>query len=164
MPLDEKAKEELRELFKADPLRVISFINLKTGDEHVAIIASSIWDVSIKKYLKKGFIPKKAYDENLEIIVKWEIVEENTTDCAEEVKGLEADIADFSGMLQKIETDPFYHRIYTSSVFSERRDKSMAELEVSKKNLEDNRRELPALRYKVKKLRNFDFLKENKYI
>jgi polyhydroxyalkanoate synthesis regulator phasin len=164
MSLSEKAKEELRELFKADPLRAISFINIKTGDVHVALIASSIWDVSIKKQLKRGFIPKKVYDENIELIVRWEDVEENVADYTEEVKTLEADIADFSGMLQKIETDPFYHRIYTPSVFSERRDKSMAELEVAKKNLENNKSELPALRKQVQKLRDFDYLRENKYI
>jgi Asp-tRNA(Asn)/Glu-tRNA(Gln) amidotransferase C subunit len=164
MPLDEKAKEELRELFKADPLKLISLTNLKTGDVNVALIASSIWDVTLRKYLKKGFIPTKVNDENIELINRWEVAEENVKDYTEEIKNLEDEIVDYSNTLQKIETDPFYHRIYTPSVFSERRDKAMAELEVSKANLENNKQKLPTLRSMVKKLRNFDYLRENKYI
>jgi hypothetical protein len=166
MPLDEKAKEELRALFKADPLKPISLTELKTGDVKMAIICTSIWDVTLKKYLKQGWIPTKAYDANEELIIKWEIAMENIEDYTKEVNDKKHDIADFSDMLQKIETDPFYARAYATrkSWYVEHLQIAKDELKKAEVNLKENEIGFPELKKKVYRLRNFDYLRENKYI
>jgi hypothetical protein len=166
MSLDEKAKEELRELFKSDPLKPISLTELKTGDVKMSIICTSIWDATLRKYLKQGWIPTKAYEANEELIIKWEIAMENIEDYTQEAKEQKDTIADYSDMLQKIEIDPFYARIYAT-----RKDWYVEHLQIAKDELvkveaklEEYMKDFPALKAQVAKLRKFDYLRENKYL
>ena len=166
MPLDEKAKEEIRELLKADPLRGISLTNLKTGEVQMAAICTSIWDVTIKNYLKKGFIPTKIYNENEDTICRWEVVMENIKDYTQEVNDQKVTILDYSDMLQKIETDPFYTRAYATRKpwYVEHLQIVKEELTKAEARLEENKKELPALKKQVAELRKFEYLREKKYI
>jgi predicted nucleic acid-binding Zn-ribbon protein len=166
MPLDEKAKEEIRALFKADPLKGISLTELKTGVVQICAICTSIWDKTLKKYLKKGWIPTKIYDANEELICKWEIAEENVEYYTQEVDSQKDTIADFSNMLQKIETDPFYARAYAARKYwyVEHLQIAKDELVKAEGSLEESTKEIPALKKQIAKLRNFDYLRENKYI
>jgi hypothetical protein len=168
MPFDEKEKamEELKELLRQDPLKGISFTNLKTGDVQMAAISTSIWEVTIRKYLKKGFIPTKAYKKNIDLINKWMVVKENVEDYTKEIEELKTDINDFLNTLNKIETDPFWGRIYTNSksIFIERKEKAITALALAEKNLEENKKELPSLTVQVAKLKNFEHLRENGFV
>ena len=166
MSLDEKAKEEIRALFKADPLKGISLTSLNTGDVQMAAICTSIWDKTIKEYLKKGFIPTKAYDVNEEMICRWEIIKENIEEYTQEVADQKATVLDYSGMLQKIETDPFYARSYATQKtwYVEHLQIAKDELVKAETKLAENKLIFPALKKLVLKLRNFEYLRENKYI
>jgi hypothetical protein len=166
MPLSEKVKEEIRAILKTDPLRGISLTKLETGDIQITVISSSIWDESLKKYLKKGFIPTKVYDENKDIIIKWEVVKENIEDYTKEANDLKEAISDYLDTLNKIETDPFYGRIYANSVpnFLRRKNQAETELRMVETSLEKSRQEFPELKNKIATLRNFEYLRENKYI
>jgi hypothetical protein len=165
MTFDEDAKSKLKALFK-DRLKAITFTNPKTGDEEVAIIDKEIWDITIKKYLKKGFIPKVVYDKNSELIFRWELVTENLADAKPEMKDLWEAIKDYSNTLSKIKTDPFYGRIYANSkdIYIERKDRSTTELRNLEEQVAGWKQELVSLDAQVAQLRDFDFLRANNYV
>ncbi len=166
MTFDEKTKEKLRELFEQDPLKGISFTDLKTDTVHMAVICTSIWEETIRKYLKKGFIPTKAYKDNIDLINKWMVVKENIEDYANDTEDAKDAIADYSSTLAKIETDPFYARTYANSKdsFAECKVKAEVRLKEAEKKLEENKRELPELAKQVAELKKFEFLREKGYV
>lgn len=166
MPHDEKAKAELMKLFEADPLKFIKLTNIKSGDEKVCLITTSIWDATLKKYLKSFWIPTKVYEANIDLIVKWENVKENIDEFSLEVKGHKDSIIDFSHMLHEIETDPFMARAY-----AQRKDWYVEHLQIEKDQLEiyeaklaDSEKEFQSLQAQINKLRNFNNLKKNNFI
>lgn len=166
MPLDEKARAELMKIFEADPLRAISLTHLKSGDVKLAVIASSIWDVTLKKELKSFWIPTKVYEANIDLICKWESIKENIDEFSLEVDGHKDSIIDFSHMLHEIETDPFMARAYAQRKdwYVEHLQIEKDKLEVAEIELDKNKNAFPAVVAQINKLRNFNYLRENKYI
>ena len=168
MTLDEKAKAkaELMKLFEADPLKFIKLTNIKSGDEKACIIATSIWDVTLKKYLKSFWIPTKVYEANLDLIIKWENVKENIDEFSLEVEGHKDSITDFSHMVHEIETDPFMARAYAQrkAWYVEHLQIEKDQLEIYETKLAESKEEFQPLQAQINNLRNFTYLKENKYI
>jgi hypothetical protein len=166
MTLSEQAKEHLRELLKADPLKAISLTNIYSGDVKLCVICTSIWDMNLKKYVKKGWIPTNVYEANLDLIVKWENTKENIDEYTLEVEGHKDSITDFAHTLNEIETDPFMARAY-----AQRKAWYVEHLQIEKDQLEkyeiklaESKKEFQPLQKQINKLRNFNYLRENKYL
>ena len=168
MSLDEKAKAkaELMKLFEADPLKFIKLTNIKSGDEKACIITTSIWDVTLKKYPKSFWIPTKVYEANLDLIIMWENTKENIDEFSLEVKGHKDSIIDFSHMVHEIETDPFMARAYAQrkAWYVEHLQIEKDQLEIYETKLAESKEEFQPLQVQINNLRNFTYLKENKYI
>jgi len=168
MTLDEKAKAkaELMKLFEADPLKVISLTNIKTGDVTMAVITTSIWDVTLKKYPKSFWIPTKVYEANLDLIIKWENTKENIDEFSLEVEGHKDSITDFAHTLHEIETDPFMARAYAQrkAWYVEHLQIEKDQLEVYETKLAECEKEFLPLQVQINKLRSFNYLRGNKYI
>lgn len=166
MPLDEKAKAEIMAIFKNDPLRGISLTNMYSDEAKLCAICTSIWDETLKKEIKIGWIPTKAYNANLDIIVKWENTKDEIEYLSQEVKDHKETIVDYSDMVNKIETDPFYARAYASrkAWYVEHLKIESDELKDLELKLKEIKREFPELKKHIVELMNFNYLRENKYI